>query len=130
MEITSSKFIAVILSVLCSCSYPSNDYADDLGDGYIFVSESNSNQFIYNKEDITGKNVIHCTVEAFAFDEGYIIAKQKNNKDCSKIDFSKIPMAYWIIDKKRKTTYGPLDSLSFIIKRKALGISSTLELNK
>jgi len=116
------------LLLLCSCS--SSDYTDDLGQGYTFVSESNANQFIYDMNDTSGKNAIPCTVEAFAFDENYIVAKQRNNQDCLKEDLSSVPISYWIIDKKKKVNYGPIDSLAFINKRKELEVPPSLKLKE
>jgi len=111
--------------LLFSCSYSSSDYMDDLGDGYLFVSESNSNQFISGPNDTTGKGLIPCTVEAFAFNDNHIIAKQKNNPDCSNETISDI-LEYWIIDKKKKIVYGPIDSVNFDNKRNELKVSYSL----
>lgn len=123
-------FYLGFLLLSCSCSYPSGDYTDDLGDGYIFVSESNANQFIYDSSDTSGKNVISCTVEAFAFDQHYIIAKQKNNPDCFQKELSKVSSSYWIISKKEKLTYGPLNTTEFVNKRAQLSVSTSLDLKE
>lgn len=123
------NFYYSCLLLLCSCSYSSSDYTDDLGQGYTFVSESNANQFIYGN-DTSGKNAIPCTVEAFVFDENYIIAKQKDNPDCMKEDLSNVPLSYWIIDKRNKMNYGPFDSLTFINKRKELKVPPSLNLKE
>lgn len=123
-------FYLGFLVALCSCSYSSGDYTDELGDGYVFVSESNANQFIYDISDTSGRNPIPCTVEAFAFDKNYILAKQRNNPDCLQKDLSKVSASYWIINKKEKVTYGPLDSTAFINKREVLSVSTSLDLKE
>lgn len=123
-------FYFTCLLLLFSCSYSSSDYTDDLGDGYIFVSESNADQFVSGPNDTTGRGLIPCTVEAFAFDKTYIIAKQRNNQDCSQADLSTIPASYWVIDKKKKITYGPLDSTAFIGKRAELSVPTSLDLKE
>ncbi len=121
-------FTFLILGILSSCS--TSDYNNELGDGYLFVSESNALQFITGPNDSTGTGLIPCTVEAFAYDDIHIIARQKNNPDCSLDDISKISANYWIIDKKKKTSYGPLDSLTFNKRRVELSVSTSLDLDK
>jgi hypothetical protein len=122
------RFYYSCILLICSCSYQSSDYTDDLGEGYTFVSESNANQFIYAISDTSGVNAIPCTVEAFGFDEDFIIAKQRNNRDCLDEDLTNVPMAYWIIDKKKKMNYGPYDSLTYSVKRRELNVPKSLSL--
>jgi hypothetical protein len=114
---------------LYSCSpFPVNDYLDDLGDGYTFVSESNANQFIYDTKDTAGQIAIPCTVEAIDYDKRYIIAKQRSNKDCFDNGLSTEPISFWIIDKMTRKTFGPLDSVRFSAKRVELSVPSSLDL--
>lgn len=122
------NLLSVILSMvyLSSCSYSSSDYTDDLGDEYLFVSESSADQFISGPGDTTFHGLIPCTVIAYEFDEKNIIAKQKNNPDCANKDLSDTSVSYWIIDKKKRESYGPLDSISYIEKRNEISVSSSL----
>jgi hypothetical protein len=120
--------IAISSLVVTSCS--SSDYTTDLGDGYLFVSESNANQFITNSDNINGKIDIPCTVESVEYDDLFIIATNRSNPDCFGNDYSEKPISYWIIDKRRKLDLGPLDSLDYIELRNDLKISSDLLLKK
>lgn len=110
-----------------SCSYTSSDYTDDLGEGYVFVSESSVHQIISGPNDTSWTGIIPCTVELYEYDDKHIIAKQKANPDCVHNDLSKVAFSYWIIDKKENRTYGPLDSVTFNNKRKVLSVSASLK---
>ena len=112
--------------VVCLYSCAAGDYSTDLGDHYLFVSESNANQFIYNMNDTTGRRSIPCTVEQFKFDERYIVAKQNPNKDCSDKGFNDSISQFYIVDKKRNIEYGPLDSSAYQKKKKLLSITLNL----
>lgn len=107
---------------LISCS--ASDYMDDLGDGYALVSESNANQYITGPDDM-GKGLIPCTVEQINTDSLFIIASQRENPDCSDEMLSG-KQGYWIIDKKKKKIYGPLDSAGFEKKKLELKVSLSL----
>jgi hypothetical protein len=126
MKYIVNRLLLTLMPCLFSCAYSSSDYTDDLGQDYIFVSESNAHQIISGPNDTTGAGIVPCTVEAYEYDSTYIIAKQRLNLDCLEEDFSKMQAAYWIIDKKKETVYGPLDSLSFFTKKKELMVSSSL----
>ncbi|MFC5283653.1 DUF3997 domain-containing protein [Pedobacter alpinus] len=115
-----------VLFNLASCSV--SDYTEDLGNEYSLVSESKTIQFITGPNDSTFTGLVPCTVESFASDDFYIIAKQRNNPGCSNLDLSSLSINYWIIDKKREKVYGPLDSLSFNRMRKGMSISNSLKL--
>ncbi|MFC0317961.1 MULTISPECIES: DUF3997 domain-containing protein [Olivibacter] len=115
-----------VVVCLSSCSYSSSDYTDDLGDDYLFVSESNANQIISGPNDTTFRGLIPCTVIAYEFDGKNIIAKQKNNPECDDRNLTDTLISYWIIDKKKNISYGPLDSMSYIQKRQELSVSSSL----
>lgn len=130
MKNTVSSILLIIAFLIVSCSYSSSDYTEDLGSGYTFVSESNIHQIISGPQDTTWVGVVPCTVEKYEYDDKNIIVKQKVNTDCIQQDLSKLPLAYWIIDKKRNIVNGPLDSLTFLTKRKELMVSSSLEFNK
>lgn len=110
------------LFLMCLYSCSAGDYSTDLGDHYLFVSESNANQFIYNMQDTTGKRSIPCTVDEFKFDEKYIVAKQRPNRDCSDKGFTYNTFRFYIIDKKKAVEYGPLDSITYQKKKKILAI--------
>lgn len=124
------SLLLVSLTFLFSCSYSSSDYTNDLGGGYTFVSESNANQLISGPGDTTWKGVIPCTVEAYAYDDLHVIVRQRDNPRCLEAGTDRLPVVYWIIDKKKKMIYGPLDSLSFKSKRHELGVSVSLNLEK
>ena len=117
-----SVYIFAILIYSCSVG----DYNTDLGDDYLFVSESNANQFIYNVADTTGRRSVPCTVEKFKFDEQYIVAKQKPNSDCSNKGFLDSTSRFYIIDKKKHVEYGPLDSITYQKKVELLSINLDL----
>ncbi|RYF22817.1 MAG: DUF3997 domain-containing protein [Flavobacteriales bacterium] len=113
---------SLVLMFLISCS--ASDYMDDLGDGYALVSESNANQYITGPDDM-GKGLIPCTVEQINTDSLFIIASQRENPDCSDEMLSG-KQGYWIIDKKKKKIYGPLDSAGFEKKKLELKVSLSL----
>lgn len=123
-----SNFSLIVVSLMASCSYSSSDYTVDLGSGYNFVSESNIHQIISGPNDTTLVGTIPCTVEKYEYDDDNIIVRQKVNTDCNKEDLSKLLSAFWIIDKKENAVYGPLDSLTFLLKKKELMVS--LEFDK
>ena len=126
MKYIVNRFLLTLIPCLFSCAYSSSDYTDDLGEGYVFVSESNAHQIISGPNDTTWAGIVPCTVEAYEYDRTYIVVRQRRNLECSEEDFSKLQVAYWIIDKKKETVYGPLDSLSFFTKKKDLMVSSSL----
>lgn len=112
--------------ILSSCSM--SDYTEDLGNGYLFVSESNTIQFITGPNDTTFTGLVPCTVKSYASDDFHVIARQKDNPDCSRGDLTSLANNYWIIDKKSEKVYGPLDSLSFNNMKEDLSVSSSLKL--
>lgn len=124
------SYLLVIAFLIASCSYSSSDYTADLGSGYTFVSESNTHQIISGPNDTSWIGIVPCTVEKYEYDNKNIIVKQRVNTDCIEQDLSKLSLAYWIIDKKLNMVHGPLDSLTFLSKRKELMVSSSLEFNK
>lgn len=121
-------YMGVFAFAFLSCSYPVNDYTEDLGSEYIFVSESNVNQLISGPGDTTFNGLIPRTVIAYRFDERNIIAKQKSNDDPFDRELSDKKISFWIIDKKDGEVYGPLNSLSYTQKRKELTVSLDLRL--
>jgi hypothetical protein len=113
------------MSSLFGCSM--SDYTTDLGEGYIFVSESSTTQFIYNEETTYGTASVPCSIEDFTYDDNFIIATQKDNRECSlNKDLSKVKSTFWIIEKKKHTVYGPLDSTFYYRKRDSMSIPETL----
>lgn len=118
--------IYLMMLILSSCSM--SDYTEDLGNGYLLVSESNTMQFIAGPNDTTFTGVVPCTVESYASDDFHVIARQKDNPDCSRGDLTSLANNYWIIDKKSEKVYGPLDSLSFNNMKEDLSVSSSLKL--
>lgn len=121
------KLFLFLLVVISSCS--TSDYTEELGEGYLFVSESNAVQFVTGPNDSTRTGIIPCTIEALDYDNDHIIARQKDNPNCD-LNYTSKSISYWIIEKKRKTCYGPLDSLWFGKKRIELSVSNSLNLNK
>lgn len=111
----------VFIVFLYSCSF--SDYSTELGDDYIFVSESNSSQYIYNSNDSNFTQVIPCTIIEYSYDSEYILTKNRMNIDCSNSGYIDTISFYYILDKKKKLCIGPLDSNTFIIKKKQLNIS-------
>ncbi|TDQ09207.1 DUF3997 domain-containing protein [Pedobacter metabolipauper] len=108
-----------------SCS--TSDFTEDLGNGYTFVSESNVHQIISGPNG-SWTGIVPCTVEAYDFDHAYIVVKQRSNPECLRDGISTLSIAYWIINKQRRSTYGPLDSLSFVMKRRELKVPASLNL--
>lgn len=121
------KYLILMGALLYFSGCSSSDYTKDLGGGYLLVSESNANQFITHTDNMDGKVTIACTVESFSFDDIFIVATQRNNPSCFDKDFSKFPLAYWIIDKSKKAIIGPLDSLSYVKKYTDLSIPESLD---
>lgn len=93
--------LTIFITVFSSCSYSASDFTEDLGQGYLFVSESKAHQIISGPNDTTWSGLIPCTVDSYDFDGFFIIVRQKSNSECLKEDISKLPVSYWIIDKKK-----------------------------
>ena len=130
MKYIKVYYYSLTIYLLCnilSCSV--SDYTTDLGDNYLFVSESNANQFITNLDNSNGHINIPCTIESVEFDDKFIIATQRSNPDCFGNDFPKKSLHYWIIDKEKKTDFGPLDSLTYLKLRNDFGVSKSLNIN-
>lgn len=119
------KFFLLVL-ILPSCSV--SDYTQNIGNDYLFISESNTIQFITGPNDSTGTGLVPCTVEEFVYDDFHIIAKQRDNPDCLRVNLTVLPFNYWIIDKKSKKVHGPLDSLAFNRAKIELSVSNSLDL--
>src|SRR5688500_13846910 len=111
---------SVFLLGIGSCSFPVNDYMDDLGGGYTFVSESNQNQFVSGPSDSLNVYTIPCTVKAVDANEDFIIASQINTPECDGVNDPSHKLRYWIIRKADGRSYGPLDSLAYLEHRRYL----------
>ena len=128
---TSCIFSLLLLSVSCS------DYSENLGKGYTYVCEGKGNNSIFHEYPSKGGQ-IPPDVISYDYDKDFIIVKQKpqlqqygyeaegeyNNRNEDGVFY------YWLIDKKRYKTIGPMDSLEFVQTRKKYYVSEKLNLNK
>lgn len=113
-------FILVCLFVLISCS----DYSEELSGNYVFVSESNSIQYIRARK---GDSRIKPTVINYAYNDDFIIAAQIDNNDDS-YDLSGRNINFWIISNKTKIVYGPLSLNDYLKLRKQLLIPDAVKM--
>lgn len=123
---TTAVRTLILVMLISSCSM--SDSTTDLGQNYIFVSESNANQFISGPDDSLGVYTVPCTVKAFEFDSNFIIATQAVNLQCLDTTPTDLKIQYWIITKKNRMSFGPLDSLSYSKKRQELNVPTALSL--
>lgn len=128
MRLKKLYFLPLVLT-LTSCTFFSDSYYTvDLGNGYLFVSENKAFQCIIHELDI-GHYIIPSNVEDYAFDNSYIIARQKEDSNSTDQDVGKNRKQYWIVSKKRGTIHGPLDSINFVRKRQELSIRLSMNSN-
>lgn len=129
-------FLLIIFSVFnLAC-----DEAKELGGGYVYRIESEDDVFIYHESNIYEKEykerLIPCIVLDYADNKQFIVAAQRPYAHC-------LPQAtredalntgneinYWIADKDKAVTYGPLSYGEYLKKREELDIPSGLELKK
>ncbi|MES2875826.1 MAG: DUF3997 domain-containing protein [Bacteroidota bacterium] len=128
MRLKKLYFLPLVLT-LTSCTFFSDSYYTvDLGNGYLFVSENKANQCIIHELDI-GHYIIPPNVKDYAFDNAYIIGRQRDVSKRSDQDLGKNGKQYWIVSKIRGTIYGPLDSINFVRKQQELSIRLSMTSN-
>ncbi len=128
MRLKKLYFLSLVLTVTSCTFFSDSYYTVDLGNGYLFVSENKTFQCIIHELDI-GHYIIPPTVEDYAFDNAYIIARQRDDSKRSDQDVGKNPKQYWIVSKNRGTIYGPLDSINFVRKQQELSIRLSMTSN-
>lgn len=112
--------LVIILFIGASCS----DYSEELSGEYVFVSESNTCQYIRPRK---GDLEIKQTVISYAFNDDFIIAAQIDNKDDLYVLNGK-NINFWIISHKTKGFYGPLTLNDYLKLRMKLQIPEDVKL--
>lgn len=128
MRLKKLYFLSLVLTVTSCTFFSDSYYTVDLGNGYLFVSENKAFQCVIHELDI-GHYIIPSNVEDYAFDNSYIIARQKEDSNSTDQDVGKNRKQYWIVSKNRGTIYGPLDSINFVRKQQELSIRLSMNSN-
>lgn len=108
------SILVLLVFVVQSCIYTKMDDSISLGSNYRYIQDS-PQVIIYNtdpKHKGNGINIVPPIVEAYSFNERYIIAKSKRvNKMTGLVENMTL---YWIIDKtKSNKSFNPMDSTEF-----------------
>lgn len=120
-------FLVSILLHACA-----SDLAIDLSGGYIYRDEGGDIKDIFNRN---GMGEIPATVNAYDYDDDFIIAKQRPKWPGDPL-YERQPdywlgiqyEYYWIIDLKQGTILGPLDEAGYWATRSQLGVPAELVL--
>lgn len=121
------RILIFFFALLCSnCNYRKFDANSELlGSGYFYVNTSNRGMIYKGDLEKTNTHVLKISgnVEKYLFDDKFIVAfrhitpleirdsgtntlfKQQNNGDT---------LQFWIIEKAKDSTYGPLDSAQYL----------------
>jgi hypothetical protein len=107
---------------MSSCS----DYGKDLGDGFMYIHESNQASLICDGSSLEDYD-IPCAVIDYDYNERFIVAFQDNNYACKR-NLIDTRYNFWIIDKDNMTRYGPLDINRYFFLSDSLGVPDDFEL--
>ena len=118
------------LGMLAACS---SDYTQELPGGYRYLSESKHEQVIVPKIYHTGDIYIPCNVEAYHYNEYFIVARQRAMKDCFWGEVNSLQQVlgveyFWIIDIETQAIHGPLTEGDYRKKRVSLNVPIELYL--
>jgi hypothetical protein len=135
-KILKSLPVLLFLLIIFSLFNLSCDEYKELGGGYEYAFESKVDVFIFHiKEEGYYERLIPCTILDYADNKQFIVAAQKPYTDC-------LPQAmredalntgndinFWIADKEKAITYGPLSYDEYLKKRRELGVPSDLKMD-
>lgn len=114
MKKTYNNRLILLIIMLLLFQNCSNDFTKDLGDGYFYRFEGGE------LNDILGKGDIPATVLEYAFDDSFIIAKQKPKLPQDPLydsvynyKYGENNIYYWIIIKKQSFVLGPFSYLEY-----------------
>jgi len=126
------KYI-MILSVVLMLQCCTNDYIENLGEGYFYRNEGGDLKDILSKKPLGGQ--IPSTVIDFNYNKNFIIAKQhpKLPQDIlydkeHNYELGTDTIYYWLIIKKKNIVLGPLKNKEFIKVRKLHKVPESLKL--
>ncbi|WP_454054331.1 DUF3997 domain-containing protein [Clostridium sp. Marseille-Q7071] len=132
------KFIAcfniiMILILFCGCS-SNGEFSINLPNNYMVVKiEDNHVEIIPRDGYDENTPIVPSMVSEIAFDDVFILAKQKNiddiENDNKNVDEDKNEY-YWILNTKQLRGYGPFTKEEFESKKEELKIPKDLKLKK
>lgn len=129
--IRNRTFLSLISAALLLACNP--DVLEDLGGGFYYVSESRNDRIIVKNPRLESDPYIPCRVESFAYDDGYILARQHVLSKCTIEPSHDGPMKefigqdrYWIIDKRTGSIGKSLSLAEFKTKAEELRLSADL----
>ncbi|CAN5614482.1 hypothetical protein BH09BAC4_BH09BAC4_00600 [soil metagenome] len=126
--------LGTILTVTTSCVFIRMDDSFDLGDRYRY--QPDYPQCIINQEMEehvgTGPYVVTPVVNAYNFNDRYIIARSKEEIVIRADSLAETPTNYWIIDKKVpfvEGSYQSMDSVAFFyqLSKRKINLSLKME---
>ncbi len=145
-----------LLLVITSCGISFSDVKFDLGHGYYYLGEGESQSYMYYTYNLDkpsiDKIIIWPTVLSYDYNANFIIIKQSPNRavirqnliyfrDISEMSVDSIlnndaffnnmfsfDTCYWIINKKDKALKGPFSISDYIKEKEYMGISEELHL--
>ena len=108
-----------------SCVFDHTDNKQDLGNGFYYSGDGSESQILIDvsedKNKTVGRTIVPGEVTAYNFDENYIIAKNRTDKD------GLVVQNYWVVNKREKTDPVPLDSVEFENRLEDLGSALKLK---
>lgn len=144
----------IILLVSTSCAVSFSDMKQNLGNGYYYLGEGQTQSYIYLSFDKKAPSIdkisVWPTVLAYDYNENFVIVKQSPNETVIRqnliyfnnetevsvdsilkideffIDMLSYDTCYWIIDKRKQVLNGPYNYFDYEKERVLLGISKKL----
>lgn len=122
--------MSIILCFICALCCSCQDRTVELSGGYFYRDEGERIKDILS---VQGNREIPATVTAYAFDDYFIIAKQKPKVPADPLynkqpvyEFGNEYVYYWIIDHRQDTVWGPLGEEEYWRVRAWVGVPPEL----
>jgi hypothetical protein len=135
VETVRKKFIVyfniiMILILFCGCS-SNGDFSINLPNNYMVVKIDDNHVEIIPRDGYDESTpIVPSIVSEIAFDDVFILAKQKNIDNDNKNTDEDKNEYYWILNTKQLRGYGPFTKEEFEKKKEELKISKDLKLKK
>lgn len=120
----------MILILFCGCS-SNGDFSINLPNNYMVVKIDDNHVEIIPRDGYDESTpIVPSIVSEIAFDDVFILAKQKNIDNDNKNTDEDKNEYYWILNTKQLRGYGPFTKEEFEKKKEELKISKDLKLKK
>lgn len=121
------KISIFFFAFLCSnCNFRKSDVNSELlGNGYFYINSSNRGMIYKGNLEKTNTHVLKISgnVEKYLFDDKFIVAfrhitpleiRDSGTNALFKLQNNGDTLQFWIIEKAKDSTYGPLDSTQYL----------------